>query len=92
MDSEVTRKKFDTRGFIGAAFLLFAALFVIGHCAGCAKRGDVDDNARRLSNAMTVEEYRRALDGCVAEGKDAGSMQVYSRCADEADKHYGAVK
>lgn len=86
----MTRKQFDTRGFIGAALMLFAALFVIGHCVGCAKRGGIDDNARRLQNAMTVEQYRAALNECVAEGKDAGSMQVYTRCADEADRHYGA--
>lgn len=91
----MTRRKFDTRGFIGVALMLFAVLFVVGlgRCTlGCAKRGGVDDNARRLQNAMTVEQYREALSGCVAEGKDAGSMAVYERCANEADKHYGAVK
>ncbi len=84
------RRAFDTRGFVGAGLMLFAALFVIGalHC-GCAKRGTVDDNARRAVGAMTVEEYRRALDGCHAEGVDAGSQAVYFRCASEADKHFG---
>jgi hypothetical protein len=85
----MTRRTFDTRGFIGAALMLFAALFVIGHCAACEKRGTVDDNARRLTNAMTVEQYRAALNECHAEGVDAGSQAVYFRCAGEADKHFG---
>lgn len=85
----MTKRKFDTRGFVALGFALFAALFVIRHCTGCAKRGGIDDNARRVQGAMTVEQYRRALDECHAEGVDAGSRTVYSRCADEADKHFG---
>jgi hypothetical protein len=84
----VTRRKFDTRGFIGAALMLFAALFIIGHCAGCSKRGTLDDNARRAVNGLTVEQYRQALDECHKEGVDAGSLAVYTRCAGEADKHF----
>lgn len=84
------KRPFDTRGLIGAGFLLFAGLFVVGaaHC-GCAKRGTVEDAARRGANAMTVEDYRAALAECHKDGVDAGSQAVYFRCASEANKHFG---
>ena len=78
------------RQTIATGVALLGLLFVIGHCSGCAKRGTIDDNARRARNAMTVEQYRAALDECIAEGKAAKSYVVYEACANEADKHYGS--
>jgi len=75
---------------IAALIALAAALLIITHCAGCALLGSGPTQAERLQNALTVEEYRKALDVCVDEGKSAKSFAVYEQCAAEADKRYGA--
>lgn len=72
--------------WVGVALWAITATMILTRCTPA----DIPDHARRATNALTVEQYRKALDECVAEGKDAGSMAVYSRCAGEADKHYGA--
>lgn len=59
--------------------------FVLLSCA-CA----ANDNLQRAKNAITVEEYRQKLLECKRQGKDAGSLAVYERCAGEVDREYGA--
>lgn len=61
----MTRRKFDTRGFVGAAVMLFAALFVIGagHCS-CAPTYTAAQ-IRCVDKATTLAESkacRRAVD------------------------------
>lgn len=46
-------------------------------------------NVKRAQNAITVEEYRERLIECKQQGKDAGSLAVYERCARDADIKYG---
>ena len=88
----MSRRGAAVRQFFATVGFLIAVLYLVAHCAGCGLLGSGEDNARRLAGAATVEQYRRALQECVAEGKDAGSMAVYAACADEADKHYGGGK
>jgi len=33
--------------------------------------------------------YLAALDNCIIQGKDAGSLEVYEQCAKRADEKYG---
>lgn len=82
----MSRRTFALRQFCAAGLALFALLFIIGKCTGC---GGTKSQLERAGNALTVEQYRRALDDCILEGKDAGSFAVYEACAKEADKHYG---
>jgi hypothetical protein len=77
--------------FLEAVGLVLLALYVVAHLR-CALFGGADTTVQRAAGALNVEQYRKALDVCVDEGKDAGSMAVYSRCATEADKKYGASK
>jgi hypothetical protein len=45
--------------------------------------------ADRLKAAADLAVYRQQLVDCKAEGKDAGSLAVYTRCADEVDRRHG---
>lgn len=45
--------------------------------------------AERLKAAADLAVYRQALLDCKDEGKDAGSLAVYTRCADEVDRRHG---
>lgn len=79
----MTRERFDVRGFVGVALMLFAALFVIGHCVGCGLWG------QRAAGAVDVADYERDLDACLKEGRAARSLAVYEACAREADRTHG---
>ena len=80
------RRRIALRQFVATGLAVFALLFVVSRCTGCAQpRSQLE----RAGNALTVEQYRRALDECIAEGKAAKSFAVYETCANEADKHYG---
>ena len=48
--------------------------------------------AERLKAAADLAVYRQALLDCKDEGKDAGSLAVYTRCADEVDRRYGFAR
>lgn len=85
----MSRKTNAIRQTVAVGLALIVPLAIVAHCTACAKRGSLDDNARRAVNAMTVEQFKTALDECIAEGKDAGSYAVYEACANEADKHFG---
>ncbi len=77
------------RQTIAVGIALVVPLAIAAHCTGCAQpRSQLE----RASNALTVEQYRRALDECIVEGKAAKSFAVYETCAKEADKHYGGGK
>lgn len=72
----------STRKVIGTALALFAVLYVVAYCHGCAV-------VQRAQNAVDVVGYSKALDVCLAEGKDAGSITAYEACAKKADVKYG---
>ena len=75
---------------IACVLILGLLLAIVTGLNGCALLGSGPTQAERLQNALTVEEYRKALDVCVDEGKSAKSFAVYEQCAAEADKRYGA--
>ncbi len=66
------------RKFFATALAVFAALFVIAKCTGCAA----------AAPALDVAGHSLALAKCREVGKDAGSYAVYSMCADDADRRY----
>ena len=74
------RKTIAIRQFVAVSLACFAALAIIGHCAGCTPA--------RAGLVLDVAGHSAALAACRAEGKDAGSYAVYERCANEADRHY----
>lgn len=61
--------------------MIIVTLFTLAACS--------PSNEERAKNAITVEEYRSKLMQCKYEGKDAGSLSVYQRCADKVDIEYG---
>ena len=65
---------------LGVALILFS---IVVHCSGCGLL------ASRAGAAVSVVEYRAALDECRADGKRAKSYAVYEACAREADARYG---
>ena len=83
------RRTLGLRQFAATVLALFALGYVARLGTGCAPpRSQIE----RAGNALTVEQYRRALDECIVEGKAAKSFAVYETCAKEADKHYGGGK
>ncbi len=87
----MTRRQEGLKQFFMLVGLLLLGLWAASHLR-CHLLGGADTTVQRAAGALNVEQYRKALDVCVEEGKDAGSMAVYSRCAAEADKKYGASK
>ena len=75
----------DVKEAIGLAAICVVLAVVLAWLFGCASKSGLE----RAAGAVTVEQYREALTVCRAEGKDAGSLAVYERCAHEADIHYG---
>lgn len=67
---------------VGVAFLVVMAL----DFCGCDRSA-----AARAKLAVDSAAYTKALDDCIALGKDAGSFDVYDRCAQQADKDFGRV-
>lgn len=59
---------------------------------GCGGRDDAALAMQRATNAIDLVEYRKELRECKEEGKDAGSIAVYERCAKEVDIKFGFEK
>lgn len=74
-------------GEVAAVALAFLALVMILRlCTACA------DKPAALPGAGDIVElgaYEVALERCRAEGKDAGSFDVYEACAKKADSKFG---
>lgn len=66
-------------------YIAIAALLLVA----CVPKPTEAETLQRAKNALTVEEYRLRLLECKAQGKDAGSLAVFERCAREADIQYG---
>jgi len=45
--------------------------------------------ALSVRDAADVAAYGSELDSCLLDGKDAGSLAVYERCAEGVDRKYG---
>jgi hypothetical protein len=69
--------------FAAFAGFLGAIATVAVYCAGCLPA------AKRASDALDIYGYQDALADCRAKGADAGSFDVYERCAEVADRTYG---
>jgi len=76
------KRELAVRQALATVLALYALLFVVGRCTGCAL-------FERAPAAVTVAEYTHALGECRDEGKDAGSYAVYEACAREADLRFG---
>lgn len=79
------------REAVALALGLLVLLVVVGHCTGCKGKPPVEPGAveTRAKHLIEQEEYGRALAACRADGKDAGSFDVYEACARKADAKAG---
>jgi hypothetical protein len=66
-----------------------AAWLVVGALSSACAWLSQPTQAERLKAAADLAVYRQALLDCKEEGKDAGSLAVYTQCADEVDRRYG---
>lgn len=70
---------------------ILAALAFCAVLARCVSACDRSASAR-AKLAIDSAAYTKALDDCIALGKDAGSFDVYDACAQRADQRFGRSK
>lgn len=73
--------------FIFALLILLSVACIPGRTA----EQEALDTLQRTQNAITINEYRKRLIECKNKGKEAKSLDIYERCAEQVDKEYGVV-
>lgn len=68
--------------------LILIAVATLAATLGCAAAAPPEAQ-RWPADCPSAEVYRRALLKCKEEGRDAGSLSVYERCAREQDIRCG---
>lgn len=69
--------------FVFLAAVVYLGIAIVSGCAPALSQ------AERARTTFEVGLYTEALAECRARGKDAGSLYVYERCAEEADRRFG---
>ena len=71
------RKKFAIRQFVATGLAVFALLFIVGHCTGCAQLPGDDASDAEL-------QYRAMLLRCVDKAKTLPESKACRKQVDES--------